>query len=60
LGKGIERNYSGSNHLGQYKFNVVPKSWFMLYQLPLTEIDNNQYINSGDQNPSPNQSDKQY
>lgn len=60
LGKGIERNYSGSNHLGQYKFNVVPKSWFMHYQIPLSEIDNNQYINSGDQNPSPYQSDKQY
>lgn len=60
LHKGIERNYPGSNHLVQYRFNVDADSWLFFYQLPLTELDNNPQIGPGDQNPSPSESEKKF
>lgn len=49
LKKGINRDYSGSNH---YEKLVVPAgSWKYIYQIPQAEMDDNPDLTSGDQNP---------
>lgn len=60
LKKGIERLYSGSNHLVTQQFNVVPESWYFHFQISRRELENNNYISAADQNPAPNESDKVY
>jgi hypothetical protein len=49
LKKGVNRDYDGSNHM--VKANVPAGSWRFIYQLPQTEIDNNDELTSDDQNP---------
>jgi hypothetical protein len=49
LKKGVNRDYVGSNHL--YKKVIPAGSWKFLYQLPQAEMDNNQSLVAGDQNP---------
>lgn len=60
LHKGIERLYSGTNHLQTRRFNVVKDSWFFHFQISRRELENNDYISASDQNPAPNESDKIY
>ena len=51
LNKGTDRAYEGNNHLAGYDI-VVPardKRWY--YQIPLSEIQENDLINEEDQNP---------
>ncbi|GHT62895.1 membrane protein [Bacteroidia bacterium] len=49
LKKGVDRTYEGSIHM--VKVNVDAGSWKFIYQIPQTEIDNNQELSSTDQNP---------
>lgn len=49
LKKGVDRSYTGSNHLEK---RIVPAgSWKFIYQLPQGEIDNNDNLSESDQNP---------
>jgi hypothetical protein len=56
LKKGIDRGYSGSNHLASAQYNISAGSWYFLYQIPLREIDNSADINAEEQNPAPTES----
>ncbi|MDR0680599.1 MAG: RagB/SusD family nutrient uptake outer membrane protein [Dysgonamonadaceae bacterium] len=49
LKKGVDRTYSNSNHMVKNK--VDAGSWKFIYQLPQTEIDNNEELTEADQNP---------
>lgn len=49
LKKGVDRTYQGSNHL--YKVARDPGDWLFIYQIPQTEIDNNEELTDDDQNP---------
>jgi len=51
LNLGVNRNYSGSNHLSGYRHQVKPQSAWWLYQLPLSELNENSHITAADQNP---------
>ncbi|MEG0948986.1 MAG: RagB/SusD family nutrient uptake outer membrane protein [Bacteroidales bacterium] len=59
LKKGINRLYTGSNHLPSAQFNVVAGSWYFLFQISNRELENNAYISVSDQNPNPNKEDMQ-
>jgi len=50
LNLGIDRNYSGSNHLTGYKLQVpaLDKTW--IYQIPKQEMDENKLIDESEQN----------
>lgn len=47
--KGLKRGGDHSAHTGAKK--LPAGSWLMIYQIPLTEINNNPNIDSSDQNP---------
>jgi len=49
LKKGVDRTYSGSNHMVKVKLDAG--AWKFIYQIPQTEIDNNQELTDSDQNP---------
>jgi hypothetical protein len=49
LKKGVDRTYSTSNHMVKNK--VDAGSWKFIYQIPQTEIDNNEELTEADQNP---------
>lgn len=51
LNKGIERNYSGSNHLTGYQLVVPAQDVRWTYQIPLRELQENDQITEDDQNP---------
>ena len=56
LKKGINRAYEGSNHLSTCRYTINAGSWYFLYQIPQTEIDNNAALSEADQNPEPTES----
>jgi hypothetical protein len=47
--KGVDRTYTESNHMVKNK--VDAGSWKFIYQIPQTEIDNNEELTDTDQNP---------
>ena len=49
--KGINRNYAGSNHLEEAKMEVGPDDARWLFQIPTSEIRENDMISETDQNP---------
>jgi hypothetical protein len=49
LKKGVDRTYPNSNH--SVKNKVDAGSWKFIYQIPQTEIDNNEELSETDQNP---------
>lgn len=51
LNKGIDRTYEGNNHLAGYDIAVPARDTRWYYQIPLTEIQENDLINEEDQNP---------
>ena len=51
LNKGIDRTYEGNNHLAGYDIAVPARDLRWYYQIPLTEIQENDLINEEDQNP---------
>ena len=51
LNKGIDRTYEGNNHLAGYDIKVPARDKRWYYQIPLTEIQENDLINEEDQNP---------
>lgn len=51
LNKGIDRNYSGTNHLTGYRLVVPAQDVRWTYQIPLAEIQENRQITEDDQNP---------
>ena len=50
LNKGIDRDYEGSNHLQGYKLVVPAQDKRWVYQIPLTEIQENSMISEEEQN----------
>ena len=50
LNKGIDRAYTGNNHLDGYKLVVPARDVRWTYQIPLKEIQENDLINEEDQN----------
>lgn len=50
LNKGIDRNYSGSNHQAGYKLTVPAQDVRWTYQLPQRELQENTLITEQDQN----------
>lgn len=50
LNKGINRNYEGSNHLEGYKLVVPAQDKRWVYQIPLSEIQENTMISEDEQN----------
>lgn len=53
LKKGIDRSYAGSNHYADAKYKISAGSWYFLFQIPLSELDNNPDITPAEQNPAP-------
>ena len=51
LNKGIDRPYEGNNHLAGYDIKVDAHDVRWIYQIPLSEIQENKLINAEDQNP---------
>ncbi len=51
LNKGIDRTYAGNNHLPGYDIKVDAHDVRWIYQIPLSEIQENTLINHEDQNP---------
>ncbi len=51
LNKGIDRTYAGNNHLPTYDIKVDAHDVRWVYQIPLSEIQENKLINAEDQNP---------
>lgn len=51
LKSGINRKYEGSNHPAAGQLVVPAEDWKFTYQLPISEINNNQNINPTDNNP---------
>jgi hypothetical protein len=49
LKKGVDRTYSNSNHM--VKTKVDAGSWKFIYQIPQSEIDNNEELTEASQNP---------
>ncbi|MBV7440911.1 RagB/SusD family nutrient uptake outer membrane protein [Weeksellaceae bacterium TAE3-ERU29] len=52
LKKGITRDYDGTNHLESARLNLSMDSPSFLFQIPEDEINSNNNINAGDQNPN--------
>ena len=50
LNKGIDRTYEGNNHLAGYDIAVPARDTRWYYQIPLTEIQENDLIEDKDQN----------
>ena len=50
LNKGIDRTYEGNNHLAGYDIAVPARDTRWYYQIPLTEIQENDLIEEADQN----------
>ena len=50
LNKGIDRTYEGNNHLAGYDIAVPARDTRWYYQIPLTEIQENDLIEEDDQN----------
>lgn len=51
LKKDIVRNYEGSNHWVGGRKNVSAGDWLLIYQIPRTELQENDMITEEDQNP---------
>jgi hypothetical protein len=51
LNKGTDRSYEGNNHLAGYDIAVPARDTRWYYQIPLSEIQENDLINEEDQNP---------
>ena len=51
LNKGIDRSYEGNNHLAGYDIKVDAHDVRWIYQIPLSETQENKLINAEDQNP---------
>jgi hypothetical protein len=51
LNKGIDRTYAGNNHLPSYDIKVDARDVRWIYQIPLSEIQENKLISEDDQNP---------
>ena len=51
LNKGTDRSYEGNNHLAGYDIKVPARDTRWYYQIPLSEIQENDMINEEDQNP---------
>lgn len=51
LNKGIDRSDEGNNHLAGYDIKVDAHDVRWIYQIPLSEIQENKLINAEDQNP---------
>ena len=51
LNKGIDRTYEGNNHLAGYDLAVPARDTRWYYQIPLSEIQENDLIEPEDQNP---------
>ncbi len=51
LNKGIDRTYAGNNHLPSYDIKVDAQDVRWIYQIPLSEIQENKLISEDDQNP---------
>ena len=51
LNKGIDRSYEGNNHLAGYDIKVDAHDVRWIYQIPLSENQENKLINAEDQNP---------
>lgn len=49
--KGIDRNYSGSNHAAGHRLAFGPDDARWTYQIPRREIQENSHIGQSDQNP---------
>ncbi|MDD4922079.1 MAG: RagB/SusD family nutrient uptake outer membrane protein [Bacteroidales bacterium] len=50
LNKGINRNYSGTNHLVGYRKVIAPLDKTWVYQIPLQEMQENTQLTATDQN----------
>lgn len=50
LGKGIDRNYEGSNHLAGFKLTIPAHDKRWVYQLPRQEMQENAQLTEADQN----------
>ena len=50
LNKGIDRTYEGNNYMPSYNIKVPARDTRWYYQIPLTEIQENDLINEDDQN----------
>lgn len=50
LNKGIDRTYEGNNYMAGYDIAVPARDTRWIYQIPLTEIQENDLINEEDQN----------
>lgn len=50
LNKGIDRTYEGNNYMPSYNIKVPARDTRWIYQIPLTEIQENDLINEEDQN----------
>ena len=51
LKKDIVRNYEGSNHWVGGRKNGSAGDWLLIYQIPRTELQENDMITEEDQNP---------
>lgn len=51
LKKGIDRTYPDNNYYDAAKIKIEAGDWRFLYQLPLSEIQENESISESDQNP---------
>ena len=50
LNKGIDRTYEGNNYMPSYNIKVPARDTRWIYQIPLSEIQENDLINEEDQN----------
>lgn len=50
LGKGIDRNYEGTNHLPTYRLTIPAHAKDWTYQIPRTEMQENKHLAASDQN----------
>jgi hypothetical protein len=50
LGKGIDRNYEGTNHLPTYRLTIPAHTKDWTYQIPRTEMQENKHLTASDQN----------
>lgn len=50
-GTGINRSYTGTNHTAESRISVEAHSNLWWFQIPQTEMDNNDFINDDEQNP---------
>lgn len=51
LKQDLVRRYEGTNEIANMQFNIPYSSYQWTYQLPLSEINNNEAISPADQNP---------